>query len=80
MRAQEQECNTPPRLQDAVCLASSRICVQNLIHFGNSLRSALRFKERRFVLSLAPRLAKVMGAACNSVSMPHFTDVFNEKF
>jgi hypothetical protein len=40
----------------------------------------LAIKERRFVLSLAPRLAEVTGAACNSVSMPHFTDVFNEKF
>jgi hypothetical protein len=34
--AQEQECNTSPGKQDAVCLASSRICVQNLIQLGNS--------------------------------------------
>jgi hypothetical protein len=34
--AQEQECNTLPGEQDAVCLASSRIYVQNLIQLGNS--------------------------------------------
>lgn len=35
--ARVQKCNTPPILQDAVCLASSGIYVQNLIQYGNLL-------------------------------------------
>jgi hypothetical protein len=42
-RPRKQKHHTPSRQQDAVCLASSGIYVQNLIQFGNSSGSAVRF-------------------------------------
>lgn len=59
----EQECNTSPGRQDAVCLASSRIYVQNLIQLGNSPPSAVAVLGTSLLTLrclFAPRLAGVM--------------------
>jgi hypothetical protein len=65
-RTHEQECNTSPPWQDAFCLASSRICVQNLIQSGNSLGSANAVREFDRAVSCAAA-GQVAGAASNSV-------------
>ena len=60
--ARVQKCNTSPILQDAVCLASSGIYVQNLIQYGNLL--SIRAGHR------AVSFQQTMRAASHSVSKP----------
>jgi hypothetical protein len=56
-------------------LASSGIYVQNLIQFGN-----FWIRSTTTDCSWCSGWAEETSAASNSVSMPHFTDRFDEKF